>query len=96
MLRLPQLSRLPTGLLKRIGMSFAKERKFKVVDNPSEASRLIFDEQGLCKIYEFKSGENYLRRIVRYIAVLTFVNGMLYGMEMLNPGTPYPIQSSAA
>lgn len=38
---------------KNIGF-FSK--KFKVVDDPSQVSKLIFNEDGFCKIYEYKLG----------------------------------------
>lgn len=57
-----------------------KDKKYKVIQNPSDISKLIFDENGLCKIYDFKQGEPTLRKIVRYVSILTFVNGTLFAM----------------
>jgi hypothetical protein len=69
-----------------------RNKKFKIIENPSEISKLIFDEKGLCKIYDFKSGEHSLRKILRYVAILTFVNGALFGMEVSRPSLSLHIQ----
>ena len=66
-------------------LSNDRNKKFKVIENPSEISKLIFDEKGLCKIYDFKYGEHTLRKILRYVALLTFINGSLFGMEVSRP-----------
>lgn len=60
--------------------SSEREKKYKVIQNPADISKLIFDEKGLCKIYDFKQGEPTLRKIVRYVSILTFVNGTLFAM----------------
>lgn len=60
--------------------SSERDKKYKVIQNPADISKLIFDENGLCKIYDFKQGEPTLRKIVRYVSILTFVNGSLFAM----------------
>lgn len=62
-----------------------KNKRIKVIENPADISKLIFDERGQCKIYDFKSGENTLRKISRYVTMLTFINGTLFGMELSRP-----------
>ena len=37
-------------------LAYFSGKKYKVIDDPSEISKLIFNEKGLCKIYEYKSG----------------------------------------
>jgi len=56
-----------------------------VISDPSESSKLIFDNAGLCKIYEYKGGQNLLRKIMRYVTFITFVNGILFGLEAYRP-----------
>ena len=36
---------------------FSQQPKFKVVDDPKEAHKLVFDHNGKCRIYEHKNGE---------------------------------------
>lgn len=36
--------------------SFAQP-KFKVIEDPKEANKLVFDESGKCRIFEHKNGE---------------------------------------
>jgi hypothetical protein len=70
-------------------------KKFKVIENPADVSKLVFNEEGLCKIYEYKLGEHTLRKVVRYITSLTIINGFLFGLEQATPSTPVPSKSSA-
>lgn len=76
-------------LLSRNKLPFSNEKnkRYKIVDSPSEVSKLIFDENGLCKIYEYQSGEQNLRKLVRYITALTVLNGGMFGMESFVPST---------
>ena len=62
-------------------------KKIKIIDKTSDSSKLVFNEQGLCKIYEYKMGEHTLRKIVRYVTGLTFLNGLLFGLEQTLPST---------
>lgn len=39
------------------GSQINKKEKFKVVADPKEANKLIFHENGKCKIFEHKDGE---------------------------------------
>ena len=39
-------------------------------------------------------GENTLRKIVRYVSALTFVNGMLFALEQSMPSNHFFIKSS--
>jgi hypothetical protein len=56
-----------------------------VVSDPSESAKLIFDGEGLCKIYEYKGGQTLLRKVLRYVTFITFVNGILFGLEAYHP-----------
>ena len=62
-------------------------KKTKIIEDPSDSSKLLFNEQGLCKIYEYKMGEHTLRKIVRYVTALTFLNGCMFGLEQTLPST---------
>lgn len=88
---LPIISRLnrfrPLLFRNTLPFSNDKNKRYKVIDNPSEISKLIFDENGLCKIYEYQSGEQNLRKLVRYITALTVLNGGMFGMESFVPST---------
>ena len=66
-------------------VAFFGAKKIKIIDNPSDSSKLVFNEQGLCKIYEYKMGEHTLRKIVRYVTGLTFLNGIMFGLEQTLP-----------
>ena len=80
---LPLLPKIRNPLFRCLNsplFSNEKNRRFKVIENPADISKLIFDERGQCKIYDFKSGENTLRKISRYVTMLTFINGTLFGM----------------
>lgn len=67
------------------GFSSDKNKKYRVIEDPADISKLVFNSQGLCKIYDYRDGEYTLRKVVRYIALLTFINGILFGMEIAKP-----------
>jgi len=78
------ISRLSRIIAKPQPAYFAS-KKTKIIEDPSDTSKLIFNEQGLCKIYEYKMGEHTLRKIVRYVTGLTFLNGLMFGLEQTFP-----------
>lgn len=65
--------------------SINRKDKVKVVSDPSESAKLIFDGEGLCKIYEYKGGQTLLRKVLRYVTFITFINGILFGLETYHP-----------
>ncbi len=48
-----QLARPNLRSLAQLSRGFATEKgkKYKVAENPEEVSKLVFNEEGLCKIY---------------------------------------------
>lgn len=42
---------LPTGILSLSARPFATNPKFKVVEDPKEANKLVFEENGKCRIF---------------------------------------------
>lgn len=48
-----QLARPNLRSLVQLSRGFATEKgkKYKVAENPEEVSKLVFNEEGLCKIY---------------------------------------------
>lgn len=55
-------------------------RQYKIISDPKEVSKLIFDDNGKCKIFEHKNGEYELKWIVRVISSLTVLNSVLTGL----------------
>lgn len=45
-------NKFPT--VANVGYNFSKQ--YKVITDPKDVSKLIFDEQGKCKIFEHKNG----------------------------------------
>lgn len=62
-----------------------KQERINIVSHPKDVTKLVFDENGSCKIYEYMSGEMNIKRLARYITALTCVNSLLFGMEVSTP-----------
>jgi hypothetical protein len=60
--------------------SFSKMKNFKIISDPKDVSKLVFDDTGKCKIFEHKNGEYELKWIVRVISSLTVLNSFLTGL----------------
>lgn len=55
-------------------------KNFKIISDPKDVSKLVFDDDGKCKIFEHKNGEYELKWIVRVISSLTVLNSFLTGL----------------
>lgn len=70
-------------LSNQIIKNFSKS--YKIISDPKDVSKLIFDDEGKCKIFEHKNGEYQLKWIVRVISSLTVLNSVLTGLEFSYP-----------
>lgn len=67
-------------LLFNNNINYLFSKQYKIISDPKEVSKLIFDNQGKCKIFEHKNGEFELKWIVRVISSLTVLNSVLTGL----------------
>lgn len=65
---------------KLLAFEFSKVKNFKIITDPKDVSKLVFDDKGKCKIFEHKNGEYELKWIVRVISSLTIMNSVLTGL----------------
>lgn len=68
------------SLIQNNKFEFSKLRGFKIISDPKDVSKLIFDDEGKCKIFEHKNGEYEMKWIVRVISSLTVLNSFLTGL----------------
>lgn len=71
--------------LPSLKYSFSQNPKFKIVDDPKEANKLVFGANGKCRIFEHKNGEREMKWIMRVGTFFTVLNSFLTGMEMAYP-----------
>lgn len=67
------------SLVKQNNYGFSR-KNFKIISDPKDVSKLVFDDNGKCKIFEHKNGEYELKWIVRVISSLTVLNSILTGL----------------
>lgn len=67
------------SVVKQNSYGFSKMKNFKIISDPKDVSKLVFDDDGKCKIFEHKNGEYELKWIVRVISSLTVLNSFLTG-----------------
>ena len=73
------------SLIKQNNYAFSRMKNFKIISDPKDVSKLVFDDNGKCKIFEHKNGEYELKWIVRVISSLTVLNSILTGLEFSYP-----------
>ena len=67
------------SLVKQNNYGFSR-KNFKIISDPKDVSKLVFDDNGKCKIFEHKNCEYELKWIVRVISSLTVLNSILTGL----------------
>lgn len=60
--------------------------KFLVIDNPKDYTKLVFDSEGKCKIFEHQGGEHSLKQMTRATTFITVLNTLLSTLENSQPG----------
>ncbi len=68
------------SLVKQNNYAFSSRKNFRIISDPKDVSKLVFDDNGKCKIFEHKNGEYELKWIVRVISSLTVLNSVLTGL----------------
>lgn len=61
--------------------------KFLVIDNPKDYTKLVFDADKKCKIFEHQGGEHSLKQMTRAATFITILNTLLSTLENSQPGT---------
>ena len=74
------------SLLTSLRYNINLKDKFLIIDNPKDYTKLVFDEQGKCKIYDYLGGHQTLRQLTRTTSFITILNTLLSTMENSNPG----------
>lgn len=78
------------SLVKQNSYGFSRMKNFKIISDPKDVSKLVFDDNGKCKIFQHKNGEYELKWIVRVISSLTVLNSFLTGLQFTYPSNfPY-------
>ena len=58
MIRFSNIGRLTKSLYKIANYRFSERPKYKIVDDPKDVSKLVFDEKGKCLLFEHRNGES--------------------------------------
>ena len=74
-------------LLKNLRYGINLRDKFLVIDDPKDYTKLVFDENGKCKIFEHQGGQASLKQMTRGISFVTILNTVLSTLENNTPGT---------
>lgn len=79
------LKRSSSSLLKTLKYNINLRDKYLIIDDPKDYTKLVFDSQGKCKIFEHQGGEHSLRQMTRATSFITILNTILSTMENSNP-----------
>lgn len=76
-----------SSILRTIKFNINLRDKFLIIDDPKDYTKLVFNSEGKCKIFEHQGGEHTLRQLTRATSIITILNTLLSTMENSNPST---------